>query len=139
MCGHMHVQSIEARRHVCMCTHACIDPCIHAGAARMHLSLSLDHACVHALTYMFLYMYIYIYVHIEMVFAMHARVPGRGYDMSGRARLTLRNARMRKTAFPACVHAYACDYIYLCIYLNLYVYAYNIRPRVRLHRSCMHK
>jgi hypothetical protein len=60
----MHVQSIEARRHVCMCTHACIDPCIHAGAARMHLSLSLDHACVHALTYMFLYMYIYIYMYI---------------------------------------------------------------------------
>jgi len=137
----MHVQSIEARRHVCMCTHACIDPCIHAGAARMHLSLS--RSCMRARSHIYvpvcIYIYIYIYVHIEMAFAMHARVPGPGYDMSGRARLTLRNARMRKTAFPACVHAYACDYIYLCIYLNLYVYAYNIRPRVRLHRSCMHK
>jgi len=38
------------------------------------------YACVHALTYMFLYVYIYIYVHIEMAFAMHARVPGRGYE-----------------------------------------------------------
>ena len=126
-----------------MCACARMHASIHAftQARRACISLSLSRSCMRARSHIYVpvYVYIYIYVHIEMAFAMHARVPGRGYDMSGRARLTLRNARMRKTAFPACVHAYACDYIYLCIYLNLYVYAYNIRPRVRLHRSCMHK
>ena len=124
---------------MCACArmHASIHAFTQARRACISLSLSIMHACT--LSHICSCICIYIYVHIEMAFAMHARVPGRGYDMSGRARLTLRNARMRKTAFPACVHAYACDYIYLCIYLNLYVYAYNIRPRVRLHRSCMHK
>jgi hypothetical protein len=73
------------RAGMCACArmHASIHAFTQARRACISLSLSLDHACVHALTYMFLYVCIYIYIyicHLEMAFAMHARVPGRGYE-----------------------------------------------------------